>query len=47
MRDLLPYAAQCKRELDRLRIRYAADITFAVNGGWACAKRRETATALR
>ena len=31
MRDLLPYAAQCKRELDRLRIRYAADITFAVN----------------
>ena len=31
MRDLLPYAAQCKRELDRLCIRYAADITFAVN----------------
>ena len=31
MRDLSAYAAQCMRELDRLHIRYAQNITFAVN----------------
>ena len=31
MRDLSAYAAQCMRELDRLHICYAQNITFAVN----------------
>ena len=31
MRDLILYAEKCKKELDRLKIRYAHDIVFTVN----------------
>ena len=31
MRDIFLYAEKCKKELDRLKIRYAQNIVFAVN----------------